>query len=258
MSHPQCGGCGRGAMAVWFCWVLMVRDFGGHFLAVLPAAAIGTIALPFALRNVRGRADVPSAVRWVWVRRAMEVGLRGVLIFGTWSAFFRRSDSRCDWDNRPPFCVEECSREGGCPIRSASSVGAGQWRSGVGAWRSMGVGLLRVSIFGIWSAFFGRLVSRCDCDNRPPFCVEECSREGGCPIRSAVGVGAGQWRSGGARGGQWGSGSVGCRFPGFGRHFLAAWTAAAIGTIALPFPLRNVRGRADVPSAVRWVCSVWS
>jgi len=32
---------------VWpFRWVLMVRDFGGHFLAVLPAAAIGTIALP--------------------------------------------------------------------------------------------------------------------------------------------------------------------------------------------------------------------
>jgi len=124
MSHPQCGGCGRGAMAVWFCWVLMVRDFGGHFLAVLPAAAIGTIALPFALRNVRGRADVPSAVRWVWVRRAMEVGLRGVLIFGTWSAFFRRSDSRCDWDNRPPVCVEECSREGGCPIRSAWGAGA--------------------------------------------------------------------------------------------------------------------------------------
>jgi len=50
---------------------------------------------------------------------AMGVWLRGVLIFGTWSAFFRRSDSRCDWDNRPPFCVEECSREGGCPIRSA-------------------------------------------------------------------------------------------------------------------------------------------
>ena len=65
MSHPQCGGRGRGVMAVRFCWVLMVRDFGGHFLAARTAAAIGTIALPFPLRNARGRADVPSVVRWV-------------------------------------------------------------------------------------------------------------------------------------------------------------------------------------------------
>ena len=58
------------------------------------------------------------------------------------------------------------------------------WR----ARRSMGVWFRRVSISGIWSAFFGRLDSRCDWDNRPPFSVEECSREGGCPIRSAVGL----------------------------------------------------------------------
>jgi hypothetical protein len=39
------------------------------------------------------------------VRWAIGASFRGVSIFGTWSAFFGCSVSRCDWDNRPPFAA---------------------------------------------------------------------------------------------------------------------------------------------------------
>ena len=94
MSHPQCGGLAR-EVVLWQGfddqnWVLLAG-------APLPAAAIGTIALP---RRILGGRIVPSAVQCVGLAR--EVVLWHGFDDQSWWVLAVASARRCDWDNRPP------------------------------------------------------------------------------------------------------------------------------------------------------------